>query len=196
MEADSTFIAEITVEIGGFRESLPIDDKVVICDPGHVDCRDADPAPRMASAGRTLPWRDPAMKHIQVVAITLSVTVVAAAAIAQTQDAPPSSAASRRQSGKVGPPVDAASVTAPAPVVTPPAAPSPASSGAPSHGPVTAPVTEHATPEPPPPVQEAAPAASASKPATRTGRAARMASGKVTEAPEAGGGLPIRPDRN
>ncbi|KAI1694037.1 hypothetical protein Ddc_22397 [Ditylenchus destructor] len=32
VEADSTFIAEITVEIGGFRESMPMDDKPVMCD--------------------------------------------------------------------------------------------------------------------------------------------------------------------
>lgn len=190
MEADITFIAEITVEIGAFREYLPMDDKVVICMSRHADCREACPARRMASAGRTMLRKDPAMKHIQVVAIALSVTVVAAAAIAQTQDAGPSSAASRRQSGKVGPPVDAASMNAPAPVITPPVAPAPSPSAA------AAPPIQHATPEPSPPAQEASPSTPAPKPTQRTGRAARMASGKVTDPNAPPSGLPIRPDRN
>lgn len=124
------------------------------------------------------------MKHFNVAVIALSVTVVAAAAIAQTADAPNSSAASRRQSGKVGPPVDAASTNLPAPLVTPPVVPSPA----PSAG--------HTAPEPAPPVQEATPTTPDPKPAPRSGRASRMASGKVTYGSESSGGLPIRPDRN
>lgn len=124
------------------------------------------------------------MKHFNVAVIALSVTVVAAAAIAQTADAPNSSAASRRQSGKVGPPVDAASTNLPAPVITPPVVPSPA------------PSANHTAPEPSPPAEEAAPTAPDSKPAPRSGRAARMASGKVTDGLESSGELPIRPDRN
>ncbi|WP_343630620.1 hypothetical protein [Roseateles sp.] len=123
------------------------------------------------------------MKHFNVAVIALSVTVVAAAAIAQTVDAP-GSAASRRQSGKVGPPVDAASTNLPAPVITPPVVPSPA------------PSANHPAPEPAPPVQEAAPTTPDPKPVLRSGRASRMASGKVTDGSESSGGLPIRPDRN
>lgn len=124
------------------------------------------------------------MKHFNVAVIALSVTVVAAAAIAQTADAPNGSAASRRQSGKVGPPVEAASTSLPAPVITPPVVPSPAPSAA------------HTAPEPAPPAQAAAPTTPDPKPAPRSGRAARMASGKVTDGSESSGGLPIRPDRN
>lgn len=114
------------------------------------------------------------MKPISLAFLASSATVVAAAAFAQTQApgaAPIDPAAARRQSGTVGPPLDAAS-TAPVPSapVTPPASAAPV--------------------EPPP---DAAPAPAADE---RPQRPSRRASGRVTEPGEHSGALPIRPDRN
>ena len=117
------------------------------------------------------------MKPISLAFLASSATVVAAAAFAQTQApgaAPIDPAAARRQSGTVGPPLDAASTASPAPTPTAPVTP-PASA---------APV------EPPP---EAAPAPAAEE---RAQRPSRRASGRVTEPGERSGALPLRPDRN
>ncbi len=117
------------------------------------------------------------MKPISLAFLASSATVVAAAAFAQTQapgTAPIDPAAARRQSGTVGPPLDAASTASTAPVPAAPATP-PASA---------------ATVEPAP---GAAPAPAADE---RPQRPSRRASGRVTDPGEHSGALPIRPDRN
>ena len=119
------------------------------------------------------------MKHLRIALITASVTVVAAAAIAQTQEPPLSSGARRKQSGVVGPPLDAAQIQQP-----PASTPAPAVTPAPTASP---PIVE--SPEP----RADAPAPSR---AERPAPSSRRASGRVTEAAEPSGALPIRPDRN
>ena len=126
------------------------------------------------------------MKHLRIALITASVTVVAAAAIAQTQEPLPSSAASRKQSGVVGPPLDAAQIQQPAASTATPA-PTPAPAVAPAP---VAPPPAVDTPEPRP---EAAAPSRAERPSAPS---SRRASGRVTEAAEPAGALPIRPDRN
>jgi hypothetical protein len=153
------------------------------------------------------------MRHFSTFLTAFCVTLVAAAALAQTAEPPITSNASRRQSGTVGPPIDAASMNASAasaprsvsPGVTAPAAtPAPArtSTQAPTQlpgqvagqAPGQAPETAPADTSPP---ITTAPAESAKpgKPAAGS-RASRRASGRVTEADGSSGGLPVRPDRN
>ncbi|WP_431262404.1 hypothetical protein ACQ859_19935 [Roseateles chitinivorans] len=140
------------------------------------------------------------MKQFSIFLTAFCVTLVAAAAIAQTTEPPVSTNASRRQSGTVGPPLDAASMNQPAAstarsapptgvAVTP--APAAAPTQSPSPGAVPAPEAEPADVTPP---ATTAPA-EAAKPATGS-RASRRASGRVTEADGSSGGLPVRPDRN
>lgn len=126
------------------------------------------------------------MKHFRTTMFVVSVTVATAAAIAQTPEPPPTSRDSRRQSGTVGPPLDAASMNAPAA-----SAAAPLSTSTPTAPATTAPA------QPVAPVQPAVESEDPPKvqaPAPRTGRAARMASGRVTDAEP--GALPTRPDRN
>lgn len=157
------------------------------------------------------------MRHFSTFLTAFCVTLVAAAALAQAAEPPITSNASRRQSGTVGPPIDAASMNASAasaprsvaPGVTAPAAtPAPArtSTQAPTQlpgqlpgqvagqAPGQAPETAPADTSPP---VTTAPAESArpGKPAAGS-RASRRASGRVTEADGSSGGLPVRPDRN
>jgi hypothetical protein len=134
------------------------------------------------------------MKPFSIFLSAFCVTLLAAAAIAQTTEPPVTSNASRRQSGTVGPPLDAASMSQPAASPARPAAPTvspltPAPAVAPA--PVQTPEVDPATAAPPATV---APAESA-KPATGS-RASRRASGRVTEVDGSSGGLPVRPDRN
>ncbi len=111
------------------------------------------------------------MKHLRITLLTLGISAVAAASIAQTQE-PPAPDTVRRQSGRVGPPLDAASMNAPAAsAVVTPAAPGPA------------PAAEASA-------EQVAPREPSSPPPSR------RASGRVTEASESAGALPIRPDRN
>ena len=153
------------------------------------------------------------MRHFSTFLTAFCVTLVAAAALAQTAEPLATSNASRRQSGTGGPPIDAASMTptaavaarpappnAPAPAATPAPARTPAQAPAqgtvqgPVQGPVQAPETVPADASPP---VTTAPAESArpDKPAAGS-RASRRASGRVTEADGSSGGLPVRPDRN
>lgn len=123
------------------------------------------------------------MKHFSIFLTAFCVTLLAAAAIAQTTEPPATSSASRRQSGTVGPPVDAASTLPPAPSVRP-SAPTIASPPAP------APEAEPAMPTVTEPAGTAKPA-----PPAAGSRASRRAAGRVTEA-DGSVALPTRPDRN
>ncbi|WP_431103958.1 hypothetical protein [Roseateles noduli] len=140
------------------------------------------------------------MKHFSTFLTAFCITLVAAAAIAQTTEPPVTSNASRRQSGTVGPPLDAASMNpraASAPRnVMPSLSPSPTVTPAASVPSITpAPVqTPEAEPADTSSPATATPGASA-KPAAGS-RASRRASGRVTEADGSSGGLPVRPDRN
>ncbi|ANH67695.1 hypothetical protein [Mitsuaria sp. 7] len=134
------------------------------------------------------------MKQFSIFLSAFCVTLLAAAAIAQTTEPPVSTNASRRQSGTVGPPLDAASMNQPAASSTRPAAqtvspavPAPAATQTP------APAPEVDSPDTSSPVTTAP--AETAKPATGS-RASRRASGRVTEADGSSGGLPVRPDRN
>jgi hypothetical protein len=142
------------------------------------------------------------MKQLSTFLTAFCVTLVAAAAIAQTTEPPATSNASRRQSGTVGPPLDAPSMNQPAASSArsaaptgAPATPAPAAAPTPVQSPVQSPVqapeVEPADPTPPATVL---PAESA-KPAAGS-RASRRASGRVTDADGSSGGLPVRPDRN
>ncbi|WP_431256899.1 hypothetical protein ACQ86G_19675 [Roseateles chitinivorans] len=150
------------------------------------------------------------MKQFSIFLTAFCVTLVAAAAIAQTTEPPATGNASRRQSGTVGPPLDAASMNQPAASATrSPPSTGPAGTPAPATAPTqsTSPSPTHSSsPVPSPaPAPEAEPAdvtppaatapAEAAKPAAGS-RASRRASGRVTEADGSAGGLPVRPDRN
>ena len=147
------------------------------------------------------------MRHFSTFLTAFCVTLVAAAALAQTAEPLATSNASRRESGTVGPPIDAASMNpsaasaarpaptrTPAPARTPAQAPAQGTVQGPVQGPVQAPETVPADASPP---VTTAPAESArpDKPAAGS-RASRRASGRVTEADGSSGGLPVRPDRN
>ncbi|WP_377154631.1 hypothetical protein ACFJIX_21310 [Roseateles sp. UC29_93] len=138
------------------------------------------------------------MKHFSTFLTAFCVTLVAAAAIAQTTEPPVTSNASRRQSGTVGPPLEAASMNPPAASASRPAVPTPAPTVTPAApGPAATPTTAQ-TPEVEP-ADTASPATAtpgvSAKPAAGS-RASRRASGRVTEADGSSGGLPVRPDRN
>lgn len=151
------------------------------------------------------------MRHFSTFLTAFCVTLVAAAALAQTAEPPVTSNASRRQSGTVGPPIDAASMSPSAASASRPVAPgvtasaaTPASARTPTQAPVQAPVQtpgqarENDPADTSPPVTTA-PAESAipdkpAKPAAGS-RASRRASGRVTEA-DGSSALPVRPDRN
>ncbi|MFX1678952.1 hypothetical protein PV762_06945 [Mitsuaria sp. CC2] len=134
------------------------------------------------------------MKQFSIFLSAFCATLLAAAAIAQTTESPVSTNASRRQSGTVGPPIDAASMNQPAASSSRPGRPTGAQSAPPpaaAPAPVQAPEVEPADTTPPPataPAESARPAAGS--------RASRRASGRVTEADGSSGGLPVRPDRN
>jgi len=132
------------------------------------------------------------MKQFSIFLSAFCATLLAAAAIAQTTEPPVTTNASRRQSGTVGPPLDAASMNQPA-ASTARAAPSTGGTATPAPVPTPTPVPETETTDTTPPTT-AAPAESA-KPAAGS-RASRRASGRVTEADGSSGGLPVRPDRN
>ena len=142
------------------------------------------------------------MKQFSIFLTAFCVTLVAAAAIAQTTEPPVSTNASRRQSGTVGPPLDAASMNQPAAstarsvpptgsAITPAPGAAPTQTPSPVPNQVPAPEAEPADATPP---ATTAPA-EAAKPAAGS-RASRRASGRVTEADGSSGGLPVRPDRN
>ncbi|RZI61953.1 MAG: hypothetical protein EOP37_05310 [Rubrivivax sp.] len=134
------------------------------------------------------------MKQFSIFLSAFCATLLAAAAIAQTTEPPVSTNASRRQSGTVGPPIDAASMNQPAASSSRPGSPTGPQSAPPpaaAPAPVQAPQVEPADTTPPPataPAESARPAAGS--------RASRRASGRVTEADGSSGGLPVRPDRN
>lgn len=142
------------------------------------------------------------MKQFSIFLTAFCVTLVAAAAIAQTAEPPVGTNASRRQSGTVGPPLDAASMNQPSAstarsvpptgaAVTPAPAATPTQTPSPVPNQVPAPEADPAYATPP---ATTAPA-EAAKPAAGS-RASRRASGRVTEADGSSGGLPVRPDRN
>ena len=82
------------------------------------------------------------MRHFSTFLTAFCVTLVAAAALAQTAEPLATSNASRRQSGTVGPPIDAASMNpsaASAARPAPPNAPAPAATPAPARTPAQAP---------------------------------------------------------
>ncbi|HEY1398966.1 MAG TPA: hypothetical protein VF536_22795, partial [Roseateles sp.] len=126
------------------------------------------------------------MKQFSIFLSAFCVTLLAAAAIAQTSEPPVSSNASRRQSGTVGPPLDAASMNQPAASSARAAATRAAATPAPV--PTPAPVaetesTDTALPATTAPAESAKPAAGS--------RASRRASGRVTEVDGSSGGLPV-----
>ncbi|OWQ93115.1 hypothetical protein CDN99_01015 [Roseateles aquatilis] len=108
------------------------------------------------------------MNQLGTTLLAFSVTVAGVAVVAQPQDPPPTSSASRKQSGTVGPPIDAASAQA---------------------------GDTNAASATPPAVQASgddADADGASRPRAYT----RKASGRVTPAGEPSAGPAIRADRN
>lgn len=133
------------------------------------------------------------MKQFSIFLTAFCVTLLAAAAIAQTTEPPGTSNASRRQSGTVGPPIDAASMNQPTASSPRPAAPTVLPAPTPAATPAATPAPELEPADTPPPATAAS--GESAKPAAGS-RASRRASGRVTEADGSSGGLPVRPDRN